>query len=279
MGVTPKMQKNEIFSNDSEPSDAALQDVINFFKTRADLVDVIGNALRQSFDEVIDGPRTGRYRIEELEKTEKTYIGTKVEIILRNELALSRGAVLDNLISGHEVDTKFSLTGNWMIPREAVGELCLLVEGSDNAGTFSVGLLRMTPSVLTNGANQDRKKSISAVGKAKIKWLIRNQILPPNFLLKLSDDVRSRIMSHSSGVKRVRELFVSVTGVIIPRTAIEQVARQKDPLKRARAMKAQLVANGFKVLCATYETDREEFRQHGFTAFQKDDWLSLREPD
>jgi len=130
MRVTTQMQKNETFSNDSEPVDVALQAVVDFFKTRGDLVDVIGNALRQSFDEVIDGPRTGRYRIEELEKTEKTYIGTKVEIILRNELTLPRGVVLDNLISGHEVDTKFSLTGDWMIPREAVGQICLLIKGS-----------------------------------------------------------------------------------------------------------------------------------------------------
>jgi hypothetical protein len=279
MGVKTQMQKNETFSNDSEPVDVALQAVVDFFNTRADLVDVIGNALRQSFDEVIDGPRTGRYRIEELEKTEKTYIGTKVEIILRNELALPRGVVLDNLISGHEVDTKFSLTGDWMIPREAVGQICLLLKGSDNAGIFSVGLLRMVSSVLTNGANQDGKKSVSAVGKARIQWLIRNEVLPPNFLLRLPDDVRSRIMSRSSGVQRVKELFVSVTGVIIPRTAIEQVARQKDPLKRARAMKAQLVTDGFKVLCATYETDREEFRRNGFDDFQKDDWLSLRQAD
>jgi hypothetical protein len=279
MGVTTQMETNETFSNNSVTVDAALEAVINFFKGRADLVDVIGRALRQSFDEVIDGPRTGRYRIEELEKTEKTYIGTKVEIILRNELALPRGSVLDNLIAGHEVDTKFSLSGNWMIPREAVGQICLLVEGSDNAGTFSVGLLRMVPLVLTNGANQDGKKSVSAVGKTSIQWLIRNEVLPPNFLLRLPDDVRSRIMSRSSGVQRVKELFVSVTDVIIPRTAIEQVARQKDPLKRARAMKAALAADGFKVLCATYETDREEFRRNGFDEFQKDDWLSLRQAD
>ena len=160
-----KAEKNETFSNDSEPVDAALQAVIDFFKARADLVEVVGNALRQSFDEVIDGPRTGRYRIEELEKTEKTYIGTKVEIILRNELALPRGAVLDNLISGHEVDTKFSLTGNWMIPREAVGQICLLLEGSDNAGIFSLGLLRMVPSVLTNGRIKTAKKVFRQLGK------------------------------------------------------------------------------------------------------------------
>jgi len=273
------METNETFPNNSVIVDEALEAVINFFRGRADLVDVIGRALRQSFDEVIDGPRTGRYRIEELEKTEKTYIGTKVEIILRNELALSRGSVLDNLIAGHEVDTKFSLTGNWMIPREAVGQICLLVEGSDNAGIFSAGLLRMVPLVLTNGANQDGKKSVSAVGKASIHWLIRDEVLPPNFLLRLPDDVRSRIMSRSSGVQRVKELFVSVTDVIIPRTAIEQVARQKDPLKRARAMKAELVADGFKILCATYATDREEFRRNGFDEFQKDDWLSLRQAD
>ncbi|WP_205982647.1 NaeI family type II restriction endonuclease, partial [Pseudomonas viridiflava] len=93
--------------------------------------------------------RTGRFQIEQLEKTEKTYIGTKVEIVLRAELELERGRVLDNLICGHEVDTKCSIRAEWMIPREAVGQICLLVAGDDNLGTFVTGLLRMTEDVVT----------------------------------------------------------------------------------------------------------------------------------
>lgn len=258
--------------------DTALEEVRAFFSGNGELTQIIGKGLRQSFDEVIDGPRTGRYRIEQLEKTEKTYIGTKVEIVLRNELDLQRGALLDNLICGHEVDTKFSLSGGWMIPREAVGEICLLVEGNDNSATFSVGLLRTVPDVLTNGANQDGKKSVSAAGKSRITWLVQGAAIPRNFLLFLTDTVRERIMSQSSGMQRVRELFKSVTGEIIPRTAIEQVAQQKDPMRRARQMKERLAAEGFQVLCATYETDRAEFRRHGFTALTGDEWLSIRVP-
>ena len=95
------------------PSDNALAEVHAYLSTK-DLKNIVGKGLRQSFDEVIDGPRTGRYCIEQLEKTEKTYIGTKVEIVLRNELELPRGDVLDNRIRGHEVDTKFSLSAHWM---------------------------------------------------------------------------------------------------------------------------------------------------------------------
>ena len=47
--------------------------------------------LRQVIDDVIKTPKTGRRSYDELEKTEKTYIGTLVEIELRNFLALKRG--------------------------------------------------------------------------------------------------------------------------------------------------------------------------------------------
>ncbi len=256
-------------------TDAALYEVYAALQQIPNLQATIGRSLRQAFDEVIDGARTGRYCIEQLEKTEKTYIGTKVEIVLRNELELERGQILDNLICGHEVDTKFSLSGNWMIPREAVGELCILVRADDNTGLFSVGLLRMSPAMLTNGQNQDGKKSVSAAGKQCISWIIYRAPMPRNFLLDLPDSKRTQIMSPRSGMERIRELFRNVTGQIIPRSAIEQVAQQKDPLRRARQAKAYLLPEGFQVLCATYEEDRAEFHRSGFTRFRDDDWLSL----
>lgn len=236
---------------------------------------LIGEGLRRSFDEVIDGPRTGRFRIEQLEKTEKTYIGTKVEIVLRNDLELPRGRTLDNLIAGVEVDTKFSLTGDWMIPKEAVNQICLLVAGNDNIGEFSVGLLRMVPAALTDGSNQDSKKSVSAAGKKTISWLFRNSPMPRNFILDLDETTRQQIMSATSGVQRIRQLFLLVNNQLIPRTAIEQVAQQKDPLRRARQMKERLISEGVEVLCATYEQDRRKFLAYGFTDFRADDWLSL----
>jgi hypothetical protein len=256
--------------------DVALTSVHAFLVAKPNFALTVGNALRQAFDEVIDGPRTGRYCIEQLEKTEKTYIGTKVEIVLRAELDLERGATLDNLICGSEVDTKFSLSGSWMIPREAVGEICLLVTGNDNTGSFSVGLLRATSSVLTTGSNQDGKKTVSALGKEQIVWLLSEAPMPRNFLLDIDDNLRTAILAPRSGSRRLRSLFTKVTGQIIPRSAILQVAQlQGDPLKRARELKSRMLKDGFQVLCAAYESDRAEFRRHGFDTFKDDDWLSI----
>jgi hypothetical protein len=261
-------------------TDVALERVRSFLTAKSDLAPIVGTALRQAFDEVIDGARTGRYRIEQLEKTEKTYIGTKVEIVLRAELELERGTTLDNLICGSEVDTKFSLTGGWMIPREAVGEICLLVTGNDNSGTFSMGLLRAIPSVLTTGSNQDGKKSVSASGKEQIAWLLLDAPMPRNFLLDIDENLRTAILSPRSGSGRLRSLFTLVTNQLIPRSAILQVAQlQGDPLKRARELKARMLTDGFQVLCATYESDRTEFRRHGFDTFKDDDWLSVKITD
>lgn len=257
-------------------NDPGLSQVYGFLASKPDLIGIIGRGIRKAFDEVIDGPRTGRFRIEQLEKTEKTYIGTKVEIVLRAELELERGLILDNLICGHEVDTKFSISGSWMIPREAVGQICLLVAGNDNTGRFITGLLRMTDDVLTQGANQDGKRTVSAVGRRHIVWLADDSPMPRNFLLHLPHDVRDYIMRQPSGMQRVQALFQTVTGQIIPRTAIEQVAQQKDPMRRARQMKERLARENYHVLCATYEADRVHFHRYGFYQFGTDDWLSIR---
>lgn len=258
-----------------QPNDDALAEVIAFLGEKPSLGAVVGKALRKAFDEVIDGPRTGRYSVSQLEKTEKTYIGTKVEIVLRDELDLERGSVLDNLICGHEVDTKFSLSGEWMIPREAVGELCLVVKSSDS-GVFSMGVLRASPDVLRVGANQDSKGCVSAAGRLLVTWLCDNHPMPPNFLQNLDDETRTRILSPKAGMERTRQLFLHATGQIIPRSVVEQVAQQKDPLRRARQMKEQLASRGVKVLCSTYEADRAQFEEHGFTDYRRGDWLSIK---
>jgi hypothetical protein len=257
------------------PYDRALVEVRDFMLAKPDLLEIVGRAIRKSFDEVIDGPRTGRYCLDQLEKTEKTYIGTKLEIILRDELSFERGRLLDNLIMGHEVDTKFTVAGDWMIPGEALNQLCFLLTGNDNNGTCAMGLLRMVPEVLRNGKNRDSKTSVSAWGKEQITWLVQGS-MPRNFMLDLSESARNAILSEPSGKRAIKALFLNATGKIIPRSVIEQVARQKDSLRRAREVKSILAGEGVQVLCATYAADRAEFYRHGFTQFNEDDWLSIR---
>lgn len=253
--------------------DEALWDVVEEL-SRDDLGYIVGNALRKSFDEVIDGPRTGRYSIGQLEKTEKTYIGTKVEIVLRDELQLDRGRLLDNLIAGHEVDTKFSLSGKWMFPREAVDQLCLVVSGSDVSRRFRVGVVRASPGLLAAGANQDKKRQLSSFGREQVQWLAEGD-MPANFIDQLDPNVRDIILGSRSGKKAIAQLFRHAQGRPIPRSVIEQVARQKDPLKRAREAKAILATEGIRVLCATYSNDRVEFLRRGVVLFNDDDWMSV----
>jgi len=256
--------------------DPGLQAVIDFLREVYDLQTIVGEALRDAFDEVIDCPRTGRYSLSQLEKTEKTYIGTKVEIVLRTRLGLERGKVLDNRIAGQEVDTKFSLGLGWMIPREAVGHICLLVSAGD-LGKFSLGIARAAEEILTRGSNQDKKRSISRAGREHIYWICRNESMEKNFLAGLDEATRSAILSPKYGKQRVQALFRHATSRLIPRSVVMQVAQlDGDPLKRAREAKAILAPHGYRILCARYMSERPEFDRRFPGAYRKDDWMSLR---
>lgn len=59
---------------------------------------LVGELLRDCIDGIIKSAKTGRRFHHQLEKTEKTHIGTCVEIDFRNALELARGQILDLLI-------------------------------------------------------------------------------------------------------------------------------------------------------------------------------------
>ena len=85
-----------------------------------ELTQEIPQIIRRAIDEVIDAPRTNRFILSETEKTEKTYLGTKIEILLRAYLGLPKGNVLDLSIAGVETDIKNTMGSNWTIPMEAL---------------------------------------------------------------------------------------------------------------------------------------------------------------
>lgn len=121
--------------------------------------------------ELIDPVRTGRKSLAELEKTEKTYIGTKVEIIVRYHLGVKRGSFMDCEIGGTEFDVKCTVGNNWMIPQEAINHFCLLVKIDWENRRICMGTFEAKQEYLTNGKNKDQKHSISKVGKGKILWI------------------------------------------------------------------------------------------------------------
>jgi hypothetical protein len=84
----------------------------------------IARVLRRTYDMLLDGQHTGRYRWDQLYKTEKTHFGTLVEINLQRAFGFADGQSMDFAIRGIDVDCKYSQSrGDWMIPPEAMGQL------------------------------------------------------------------------------------------------------------------------------------------------------------
>ena len=195
------------------------------------------SVLRATIDQLYDGQRTGRYRWDQLYKTEKTHCGTLVEINLHREFNFQNGTVLDYRIAGIEVDCKFSQSRHgWMIPPEARGHLCLVIWAEDSTNPrWSMGVVRTNPEHLTTGGNRDSKSTLNGLGRASIVWLFQEFPLAPNVLLQLEPEVIARIMSPQSGQQRVNELFRSVLNRRISRNVIATVAQENDYMKRVRA--------------------------------------------
>ena len=190
--------------------------------------------LRQCVDDVIMTPKTGRRSYDELEKTEKTYIGTRVEIELRAILRLPKGK-LDTVILEQDVDIKNTMGSNWMIPTEAIDHLCILVAADEVRARCYLGLFVARPEYLTVGQNKDSKKSVSALGFANILWLLLDHPYPPNFWRTVALDVVERIFAGQSGNQRIANLFREVQREPITRDVVEAVAQQQDFMRRIRS--------------------------------------------
>jgi hypothetical protein len=257
--------------------DGALGRAVDWFRAQPDMVQRFADAIRQSFDEVFDGQRTGRYSLNQLSKVEKTYIGTKVEIVVQAEFGLQRGNRMDYLVAGEEVDAKWSMkSGGWMIPREAVGELCLCMTADDSRSLFSVGLVRAEEIGLRASRNQDKKRRLNDEGLVAMHWLERDGRLAENLLLHLDHRTRSAILdSELSGQKRIDQLFRHVQGRIVRREVVLTVAQQDDGPKRVRDARKHLRPEGIIVLGHQGSHPRTA-RGLGLTAPPKGSWIAVR---
>ena len=72
-----------------------------------------------------------------------------------------------------------------MIPPEADAKLLLLVQASDEDGTWSAGLIRATGENLSPGGNRDSKRALNERGRTAVRWLHLRAPLQENALIKL----------------------------------------------------------------------------------------------
>lgn len=234
----------------------------------------IAEALRDAIDYVLDGAHTGRYDIESLDKIEKTFIGLKAEHFIMSALGLAhtttRGG-LDTVIDGEPVDIKFSLATSWMIPREAVGHVCILTSANDSNSTYSLGVF-LAEDVSLGRPNRDKKRSILREAReTRVRWLRRNAPLPENVLLHLPDADRRAIFALPTGQRRVREFFRLVRDRPIPKKVLSTVAQQDEP--RARARDAARVLRSEGLFVYTHLKNREA-EAYGLPPMLKGWWMA-----
>ncbi len=239
-------------------------------------------ALRDSLDELLDGQRTGRWAYQHLTKTEKTYLGTAVEVNLTKEFAIDNGADLDWSIAGLDIDCKFSKDlGGWEIPMEMYlcadhGErsgradhAAVVTWMDDDTSRWAAGIVRITDERLrwkralgANGDlvrayNRDNKRKLSDAAQSGVYWLWGGlqRDLPTNLLRDLHPETRERILTarlpgrrSSSGQQRVNQLFRDVQDRLIGRQVVLTVGQQDDAPKRARDARIKLRPEGIVVL-------------------------------
>ncbi|WP_298227018.1 NaeI family type II restriction endonuclease [Gryllotalpicola sp.] len=237
---------------------------------------------RRSFDQIYDGQHTGRYRWDQLTKTERTYFGTVIEINLRNAFAdvVGDGRLLDYRIAGLDVDCKYSQSfGGWMVPPEGVNQILLVCHASDENSEWAMGVVRAVPAILRESVNRDGKTGISTGGRSHIRWLHFGAPMAENVLLHAVPEDQSRIFAKKSGQQRLNEMFRLIQRRVIDRAAVATVAQQDDYMKRARAnggSKTALAREGILVIGGDYSTHREVAAQLGLPVPGAGQFVSAR---
>jgi Restriction endonuclease NaeI len=221
--------------------------------------DVFAAVLRDTLDQLYDGQHTGRWSYDQLHKTEKTYMGTLVEINLQRTFGFADGDATDYQIVGIDVDCKYSMTyGGWELPPEAVDHLCLVITANDAESSWTAGLVRVREKYLRGRPNRDAKRQLLAARRSKVRplWAGHSR-LPENLFLHIDPGERQAIFHATArrgslhGQAKTNQLFRTVQRRIIRRAELATVAQQDDFMKRARGnggARTHLQAEGIVVL-------------------------------
>jgi hypothetical protein len=266
-----KAMSTKKFPDDQEwmhhpPADLA--SVATWFATIKEGRDRFGWVLRDALDELLDGERTGRWAYDQLGKTEKTHLGSIIEIKLSREFEIPAGDTIDWKIGSDEVDCKFSRQfGGWEIPIEMylpepaaplgtragqANHAALVVWMNDDREQWAAGLVRIKNSILRTSNNRDRKRKIRPERMDQVHWLWggRQDDLPRNLFLAMTTEQRRRVFAPGSGQRRVNEMFRILEGSLVPRAVVSTAGIQEDPMKRARdaRLPRHLGNSGFLIL-------------------------------
>lgn len=246
------------------------------------LLSFLAGMLREEIDKIIDTANTSRRFYKELEKTEKTYIGTRVEIRIRKCLKVEKG-LRDLKLAAGDVDVKNTMGNNWTIPPEAIGVPCLLLsvfepggESVDRPSSFKLGLILIRDEYLLVGQNRDAKKGLSPTGFESVDWIAVDHPYPDNFWRAVPAEKVRQIFEGASGNERMLALFRCVQRIPIGRRIVDSVAQQKDATRRIRkggGARDLAERAGLLILSQTY--DQTAIAAFALPRLGADEWISF----
>ncbi|MGW0249879.1 NaeI family type II restriction endonuclease [Nocardia goodfellowii] len=229
--------------------------------------------LRRTLDQIYDGAVTGRFRRDQVTKTEKDYLGELVAREVQREFQLSDGAMLYFSIAGAEVDYRFSAAGLWAFPRESVSCLGLVVSVDDERSRFSVGVVRLREELLSPGGNRDGRSTLSRIGRSAIRYLVQDADLPENVLLHLPAEVADTIFAAGGGQQRLNKLFRLVQRRRIGIVSVRTVVMQPDTERWVREARRSLAPEGVVILGQRRNNVAQALH---LSELGKGEWLSAR---
>lgn len=269
---------DDVLAEFALPEDPALNDVAAALLAMDSTGERWAAVVRHTYDMIYNGQETGRYRWDQLMKTEKTHFGTLFEINAQREFEFEGGDATDFRIAGHQVDAKWSQSmGGWMLPPEVFGELALVATGDDAKSHWSLGLVRVREEYRREGGNRDKKSQLNGVGRSAIRWLWRDAPLRPNVLLQLPRATVDHIFGHRAGTQRTNRLFREAEGMIVHRNAVATVSRQLDHQKRVRyngGARSALKREGIIILSGVFYPHVADWL--GVPIPQRDEYVSVR---
>ncbi|WP_349826579.1 NaeI family type II restriction endonuclease [Brevibacterium litoralis] len=265
------------FSKDSE-----IKRVAQAFRRVDPSGERCASVFRDTYDYLYDGQHTGRYRWNQISKTERAHYGSLFEIKLRRQFddIIDDGEDLDFNISGIEIDCKYSMERmGWMIPPKNRDKLVLGCFSNDEINVWNIGVVRASDAFLRTGRNWDRKKQINSLGRKNVHWIFPDSPMERNVLLDLSDEETRRIFSKRSGQQKLNELFRVVQNTPIRSETIATLAQQKDYMKRVRSnngSRDHLKGEGFLILSGDYSAQKNICIELGAAIPKRGQVVSLR---
>jgi len=213
--------------------------------------------VREAIDFVLDPVRTARTRITELDNIEKTFVGLKIEHMVRDMLDVPKG-LRDLVIDGIDVDIKNTIGNTWMIPPETfrTEEACLLVASEESTHRCWMGLLVARTAYL-NAPNRDDKRSIASGAFQNIMWLVDAAPYPQSRWASINMDRFREIRKIRGGTKRAVAFFSENLLLPVHRDVIQSLLLQHDFMKRVRkngGARDILKTRGIALLSGIYDS-------------------------